>query len=319
MSGAEGGVLGAEEADAFLEMLVAERGCAPNTLDAYARDLIDCQRFLASRGEGLAVASPDGIAAYLAHLTDAGLSPRTQARRLSALRQYFHFLVEEGHRTDDPTLSLAAPRGRQKLPRTLSVSDVARLLEAARGTTPDAIRLTCLLELLYTSGLRVSELLTLPMTALHADARTTTLMVRGKGGRERLVPVGSAARTAIAAYLPLRASYFLPRAPHGARYLFPSRAADGHITRQRFGQMLKELALEAGIDPDRLSPHVLRHAFATHLLEGGADLRSLQTLLGHADITTTQIYTHVTGDRLADTVRRFHPLARPVEGEENEG
>jgi integrase/recombinase XerD len=291
--------------EAFLEMLAAERGAAALTLAAYRRDLADVSGFLAP--SAVEAATSEDLRRYLARLARRRLAPRTAARRLSALRQFFRFLVIDGRRRDDPTAALDAPRLGRPLPKLVSEEDAGRLIDAARRRAgPEGARLVCLIELLYGAGLRVSELVNLPLTAARGERRF--LIVRGKGDKERLVPLGERARAALAEYLVERAQ-FLP--PHGAsRFLFPSRGAEGHLTRRRCGQLMKELALAAGIDPSRLSPHVLRHAFATHLLAGGADLRSVQEMLGHADIATTQIYTHVAGDLLQRLVSAHHPLAR---------
>ena len=293
------------QVEAFLEMLVAERDARPNTLAAYLRDLTDFAEFLA--GRGIATASSADLRAYLASLGRRGLSPRTAARRLSTLRQFHKFLYAEGLRGDDPAAALDGPRQGRRLPKVLSESEVERLLAAARGRAgPEGTRRLALLELLYASGLRVSELISLPLAAVRRDPRV--IFVRGKGGRERLVPLGEPARAAVAAYLPLR-RHFLPEQAESP-WLFPSGGREGHLTRQRVGQLLKALAVEAGIARDKVSPHVLRHAFATHLLDHGADLRALQQMLGHADISTTQIYTHVLDERLKTLVQDRHPLAR---------
>ncbi|WP_084536511.1 site-specific tyrosine recombinase XerD [Azospirillum halopraeferens] len=300
--------------DAFLDMLMAERGAAANTREAYGRDLADVSLWLARRGAALEAAGTEDLRAYLDHLVRSGTAPapRTVARRLSALRQFFRFLVSEGRRGDDPSSALDSPRQGRPLPRILSEAEVEALIDTAhRRGGPEGMRLVALLEILYATGLRVSELVGLPLTAILRDGRG--LIVRGKGGRERLVPLSEPAQRAIAAYLPLRAAFLVPgREGKQAGFLFPSRSsAGGHLTRQRFAQILKDLTVEAGIDPDRVSPHVLRHAFATHLLDHGADLRSVQKMLGHADIATTQIYTHVVSDRLRRVVVENHPLARP--------
>jgi integrase/recombinase XerD len=292
-------------AEAFLEMLAAERGAARNTLLAYRADLEDAAAFLAARGRGLSAAGQDDLRAYLESLAAAGLSARTAARRLSALRQFHLFLYREKHRTDDPTAELDRPKLGRRLPRVLSVAEVAALIEAAAAAPPpEGLRDAALVELLYGSGLRASEVITLPRAAFRAG--TEALLVRGKGGKERLVPLGPRARAAVAAMLVAEAARKRPP----SRWLFPARGAAGHLTRQTLGLVVKRAALAAGIDPARVSPHVLRHAFATHLLEGGADLRVLQTLLGHADIATTEIYTHVSEGRLAATVAAHHPLAK---------
>ena len=308
--------------EAFLEMLAAERGAARLTLAAYRNDLEALARFLAPRGTALENADAAGLHDYLAAMTTRHLAPRTLARRLSAMRQFFRFLVSDSTRADDPTSGLDPPRLGRPLPKILSEAEVERLIAAA-ASWPDeeGARLRCLLEVLYASGLRVSELVGLPLAAAQRDPRF--LLVRGKGGKERVVPLSAPARQALAAYLECR-GHFLPHGRQSdaktasaktadakmARWLFPSRGEAGHLTRQRCGQLLKELALAAGLDPARLSPHVLRHAFASHLLDHGADLRSVQQMLGHADIATTQIYTHVQSERLRRLVETAHPLAR---------
>ncbi|WP_268810763.1 site-specific tyrosine recombinase XerD [Tistlia consotensis] len=293
----------------FLEMLAAERGAADNTLEAYRRDLEHLAGFLAGRGRAPSNATADDLRGYLAQLEAAGMAPRTAARRLSALRQYYRFLVSEERRADDPTLQLSSPRQGRSLPKILSEDEVTRLLEAARRRNgPEGLRLVAILELLYATGLRVSELVGLPAAAVARDPRL--LIVSGKGGRERMVPLNEAARAALLAYEPARRG-FLRRAGD-ERWLFPSRGGHGHLTRHRVAQLLKELAVEAGIDPAKVSPHVLRHAFASHLLAHGADLRAVQQMLGHADISTTQIYTHVLDERLRTLVQEHHPLARPA-------
>ncbi|MBL27748.1 MAG: recombinase XerD [Rhodospirillaceae bacterium] len=292
--------------EAFLEMMSAERGAAPNTLAAYRRDLEDFVRFVEGRGRSGSDAAEDEIRAYMASLSAAGYSARTAARRLSAVRQFHRFLFEDGRRDDDPSAAVDAPRRGRSLPKILSEEEVEALLAAARRREGrDGVRMVALLEVLYATGLRVSELVGLPMSALRGELGV--LMVAGKGGRERMVPLGGPAADALAAYLELR-SAFLP-GDRPSRWLFPSRSASGHLTRQRFAQLLKETALDAGVDPAKLSPHVLRHAFASHLLAHGADLRAVQTMLGHADISTTQIYTHVLAERLQTLVRTHHPLA----------
>lgn len=299
--------------ESFLDMMSAERGAAQNTLDAYARDILAFAQDCAGAGCDLKRADRDRVRAHLAGLSAAAIKASSQARKLSALRRFYGFLYSEGIRRDDPCGAVEAPRLSRPLPKILSAAEALKLVEAARKDNegnPERTRLLCIVEMLYASGLRISELVGLPLAAVRANERL--IHVRGKGGRERLAPVGAAARQALEAYLLVRES-FLPRGKLGvaaARYLFPSRGAESHLTRRRCHQLLKSLAAEAGIDPARLSPHVLRHAFATHLVEGGADLRSVQTLLGHADIATTQIYTHVARDRLKRTMESAHPLAR---------
>jgi len=294
----------------FLDMMAAERGASRNTLDAYRRDLAAFDAHLARDGGSAEKATRDEVRRYLAAMA-ASAAASSQARRLSALRQYFAFLYAEGLRRDDPTSAIESPRRGQTLPKILSQADIEKLIGAAREAAEEGgegVRLLCLLEILYASGLRVSELVTLPLSAAHGG--NAFLLVKGKGGKERMVPLNPAARAAIRDYLKVRDGFLAPAVRGSERYLFPSRGAGGHLTRRRCHQLLKALALKADIDPDKLSPHVLRHAFATHLVEGGADLRSVQTLLGHADIATTQIYTHVASERLKATVAAAHPLSR---------
>ena len=295
----------APQAEAFLEMLSAERGAAALTLDAYRRDLADFDGFL--KGTPVAIAGADDIRRYLARLDATGMAPRTAARRLSALRQFFKFLLTEGIRADDPTAVIDAPRQGRPLPKILSEAEVTQLIETARADeSPEGVRLSAMLELMYASGLRVSELVALPLGTVARGDRA--IVVRGKGDKERLVPLGAQALRAVRDYLTVR-PLFLAKG-QVSRWLFPSRAASGHLTRMRCGQLLKDLAVKAGVDPAKLSPHVLRHAFATHLLSHGADLRSVQQMLGHADISTTQIYTHVDVERLTALVTAHHPLAK---------
>ncbi len=293
--------------ESFLEMMSAERGASGNTLAAYGKDLEAYGGFLARRGLALEAGGRDEIGSFLAEQHRGGLSPRTTARRLSTLRQFHRFLMREGVRADDPLDGLEAPRGGRPLPKILTEAEVDRLLAAVhRMKGPEGRRLAALVELLYATGLRISELVTLPLGAVARDPEV--LLVRGKGGRERLVPLSPAAREAVKAYRAARAAFLAGRPD--SPWLFPSRGAAGHLTRRRVGQLLKELALEAGLAPEKVSPHVLRHAFASHLLDHGADLRSVQQMLGHADISTTQIYTHVLNERLKALVREHHPLAR---------
>lgn len=277
--------------EAFLEMLMAERGASKNTVSAYHRDLKDYAAHLAGQGLSMESVGPDDVSAYLAGLAQAGAKPTTTARKLSALRQFYRFLYAEGIAGRDATATVDAPRKGRPLPKFLSEAEVDTLLVAARAMKGlEGIRLSCLLEVLYATGLRVSELVTLPLAAARREE--PFLMVRGKGGKERLVPLSPPARDAIRAYREIRDA-FLPEDGRESPHLFPSRSKEGHLTRQRFGQMLKEVALKAGLDPEKVSPHVLRHAFAGHLVAHGADLRAVQQMLGHADISTTQIYTHV--------------------------
>jgi integrase/recombinase XerD len=293
--------------DSFLEMMTAERGASRHTIDAYRRDLTGYGRFLASRALDSQSADATAVRAFLAHQSSAGASAATLARRLSAIRQYHRFLYVEGARSDDPTQTIEGPRQQRPLPKLITHGEIAALIATARSRDDaEGLRLTACLELLYATGLRVSELVALPLSALAPDR--SLLTVRGKGDKERMVPIGGAAREALDAYLAVRDQFLVTQ---GRPYLFPSRSRAGHLTRQRLSQIFKALASEAGIDPAKLSPHVLRHAFASHLLAGGADLRAVQLMLGHADIATTQIYTHVQGDRLAAAVRTHHPLAKP--------
>ncbi|MDR3407532.1 MAG: site-specific tyrosine recombinase XerD [Methylovirgula sp.] len=297
---------------AFLEMLAAERGAAANTLEAYRRDLADYQGALVRTRKTLQNAATDDIKAYLRGLKSRGFAPSSSARRLSAIRQLHRFLYAEGLRGDDPAAILEGPRRPPSLPKILSIEEVERLLAAAQtavAETPeksaarlDALRTSCLLELLYATGLRVSELVALPKTA--GKRAEPLILVRGKGGRERLVPLSEPARRAVAAYRALLDSQGHAAGP----WLFPAQGASGHLSRQVFARDLKTIAAQAGIATARVSPHVLRHAFASHLLQNGADLRVVQELLGHADISTTQIYTHVLDARMKAMVRDLHPL-----------
>ncbi|HXW24299.1 MAG TPA: site-specific tyrosine recombinase XerD [Xanthobacteraceae bacterium] len=299
----------------FLDMLAAERGAAANTLAAYTRDLEDFSAHLHAARRTVASARSDDVRAYLGALAKRGFSAASVARRLSAIRQLYRFLYAEGHRADDPAAAIEGPRRARPLPKVLSIGDVDRLLAAARAPAEDparklperlrAMRLFCLLEVLYATGLRVSELVALPAAAARRDQRV--LMIRGKGGKERIVPLNDAARCAMTDYLALRRE---AERDATSPYLFPSFGEGGHLTRQHFARDLKALAGAAGLRADMVSPHVLRHAFASHLLQNGADLRSVQTLLGHADISTTQIYTHVLAERLKSLVRDLHPLAQ---------
>lgn len=306
-----------DEVGAFLDMLVAERGASINTIAAYSRDLADFSSFMSGRSRSIVAASSDELRRYLEQLRDGqGVAARTQARRLSAIRQFFGFVISEGWRTDDPAAALDSPKLGRTLPKILTEDDVDALLAAAGreaadpNRQPEGLRLVALLETLYATGLRVSELVELPLAAIARDGRV--LMVRGKGNKERLVPLSEPARAALADYLAVRDHFLVAgREAVQARFLFPSRSAEaGHLTRQRFAQLLKKLSMDAGLDPAKVSPHVLRHAFATHLLSHGADLRSVQKMLGHADISTTQIYTHILGDRLAELVETHHPLGK---------
>jgi len=296
----------------FLDMLAAERGAGKNTLDAYRNDLADLAAHLRAAGATIAAATTDDLRGFLAALAERGFKASSLARRLSAVRQLYRFLYAEGKRSDDPAAVLEGPKRGRALPKVLSIAEVDALLAQARNDMEDgeappakrlrAARLLCLLEVVYATGLRVSELVALPASAAKRDQRM--LVVRGKGGKERLVPLNQAAKRAMADYLKLRGED-----GHDSKWLFPSFGETGHLTRQHFARELKTLGAACGIAPARLSPHVLRHAFASHLLHNGADLRVVQTLLGHADISTTQIYTHVLEERLKALVRDLHPLA----------
>ena len=291
--------------DMFFEMMAVERGVASRTIEGYRRDLEDFETFLTGRSVSLDTLGTEHIRAYMAALTGDGLAASTVARRLSAIRQYFRFLYAEGLRADDPSLNIKGPRLRRPLPKYLSEKEVGDLLAVGRlREGPDGLRLTALLEVLYASGMRVSELVGLPLAAAMRNERY--LVVTGKGGKERIVPLSDPALDALADYREAR-SYFLP-ADQTSPWLFPSRGKSGHLTDRRFSQLLKELAIEANLPPAKVSPHVLRHAFASHLLANGADLRAVQQMLGHADISTTQIYTHVLETRLKSLVEQHHPL-----------
>ncbi|MBP1804425.1 site-specific tyrosine recombinase XerD [Rubellimicrobium aerolatum] len=294
---------------AFLDSLSAERDAALNTRLAYARDLAAFSDWLGRQGRDLATAGAPEVDAYLVACEAEGLSRATRARRLSAIRQLFRFAQEEGFRADNPVLRLAGPGRERRLPGTLDLREIESLIAAARATPRDAVRNACLLELLYATGMRVSELVSLPVAAARGDPKV--VLVRGKGGKERLVPLSPPAREALRDWLGARdaAEAERPEGRPASRFLFPSRGAAGHLTRQGFFALLKDLALRAGVPADRVAPHRLRHAFATHLLAGGADLRSIQAMLGHADIATTEIYTHVLDERLSELVLTRHPLA----------
>lgn len=295
----------------FLEMMAAERGASLNTLQAYQRDLIRFSGFLQAQGLKSDRAQALDIRNYLEDLTAEDLSPRTQARHLSSLKQYFLFLMEEGLRTDNPIAEIDAPKMGQALPKFLSVDDTEKLLAAARDVQDkEGLRLHTLVELLYATGMRVTELVSLKVSQTQRDPRILT--VRGKGNKERLVPLSRTARKALDSYIAQRKNFLSTsdqKNDQDPGWLFPSRGKSGYLTRHRVGQLLKELAIKSGIDPKQISPHILRHAFATHLLENGADLRSVQKMLGHSDISTTQIYTHVLQDRLQRLVQDHHPLS----------
>ena len=301
----------------FTDMLAAEQGAGSNTLDAYRRDLSDLSGFLARSSLSFTSVTTQGLRDYLADLDGRGYKSSSVARRLSAMRHLFRFLLNERVRQDDPAAILSGPKRGRPLPKVLSISDVDRLLSYAKASTENAkasaaqrlrtLRLYCLLEVLYATGLRVSELVALPVSAARRDARM--IVVRGKGDKERLVPLNEASRQAMTDYLAALGGLRKKSGPSSAgKWLFPSFGESGHLTRQHFARDLKELAAGAGLSPRLISPHVLRHAFASHLLHNGADLRVVQTLLGHTDISTTQIYTHVVEERLKSLVRDLHPL-----------
>lgn len=303
----------------FLDMLAAEQGAGQNTLDAYRRDLTDLAAFLAGKGVSLGTADTQTLRDYLADLDDRGFKSTSVARRLSSMRHLFRFLLNERVRADDPAAILSGPKRGRGLPKVLSIADVDRLLTHAKTACAAAdsparrlrsLRLYCLIEVLYATGLRVSELVSLPVSAARRDARM--IVVRGKGDKERLVPLNDSARAAMADYLAALQAEAKDKAgakSPAPKWLFPSFGESGHLSRQHFARDLKELAAAAGVPPRLISPHVVRHAFASHLLHNGADLRVVQTLLGHTDISTTQIYTHVVEERLKSLVRDLHPLA----------
>ncbi len=300
--------------EAFLETMSISRGAAANTLAAYRRDLEDASRFLRAEHPdqgSLATADSEALAGYMRDLTNRNLSPATCARRLASLRAFYRFELDDGTRSDDPTSRLDGPKITRTPPDVLSREDVAHLIEAAEGDSPANLRDRCLIELIYGAGLRASEACELPMRAIPRG-RETALIVRGKGDKERLAPLGSAAIGVLRDYLQYARPRLLPKGASrkvAERYVFPSRGKTGCLTRRRLAQVLEELAVKAGISPARVTPHAFRHAFATHLLNGGADLRAVQMLLGHADISTTQIYTHVMTDELSRLLEAAHPLA----------
>jgi len=308
---------------AFLDACAAEQGAARNTQLAYGRDLKDVASWLTGKNLGFATAMREDVEAYLVSCDADGLSQATRARRLSAIRQIYRFAFEEGWREDNPAIEIRGPGRPKRLPGTLDEDEVDRLLDAARATgrtEADRLRNACLMELLYATGMRVSELVSLPVSAARGDPRM--LLVVGKGGKERMVPLSPPAREALADWLAVRDAQFEAKRakmgasaplPPEARYLFPSRGKAGYLTRHGFYLLIKDFAVAAGVPPDRVTPHTLRHAFATHLLANGADLRSIQTLLGHADVATTEIYTHVLDARLSELVLTRHPLADKAE------
>ncbi|WP_298932310.1 site-specific tyrosine recombinase XerD [uncultured Ruegeria sp.] len=303
----------------FLQAQAAELGAATNTLLAYGRDLKDFAAWLDHRKVGFDQADRDEIEAYLIDCDAQGLSRSTRARRLSAIKQLFRFAFEEGWRDANPAIQIKGPGRQKRLPKILDVPEVDRLLEAARTTgrsKADRVRNTCMMEVLYATGMRVTELVSLPVSSARGDPRM--LLVVGKGGKERMVPLSPPARDALAAWLSVRDQAEDQTVADGgqqSRFLFPSRGKSGHLTRHRFFLLVKELAVQGGVSPEKVTPHTLRHAFATHLLANGADLRSIQTLLGHADVATTEIYTHVLDERLAELVLQHHPLTKDPDAE----
>ncbi|WP_051153738.1 site-specific tyrosine recombinase XerD [Litoreibacter arenae] len=300
--------------ETFLDAQAAELDASENTLLAYGRDLIDFAGWLTDRGRSFDSAARSDVEDYLIHCDEQGLAASTRARRLSAIKQLYRFAYEEGWREDNPAIQIKGPGRKKSLPQTLSVEEVDRLLGAAQTSArsqEDRLRNTCLMELLYATGMRVTELVTLPVAAARGDPRM--LLVRGKGGKERMVPLAASARDAVAVWIETRDEMDAKAQAKGkpaSKYLFPSHGRTGHLTRHRFYVLIKELAVAGGVDPSKVTPHTLRHAFATHLLANGADLRAIQTLLGHADISTTEIYTHVLDERLKELVLEHHPLTK---------
>ncbi len=295
---------------AFLEAQAAELDAATNTQLAYARDLTDFSGWLTSKDLHFAGVTQDHVESYLIHCDAQGLAKSTRARRLSAIKQIFRFAFEEGWRTQNPAITIKGPGRSKALPKTLDVPEIERLLTAARDSR-EGLRNTALMELLYATGMRVTELVSLPVSA--ARGNPAMLLVRGKGGKERLVPLSPPAKIAMAAWLVARDKTEEDARQKGvppSKFLFPSRGKLGHLTRHRFFGLIKEFAVAGGVSPEKVTPHTIRHAFASHLLAGGADLRSIQTMLGHADVATTEIYTHVLDERLTELVMDHHPLSR---------
>tara|TARA_B000000565_G_scaffold103496_1_gene77329 strand:- start:6536 stop:7477 length:942 start_codon:yes stop_codon:yes gene_type:complete len=291
----------------YQEMLVVEKNVSRHTLESYSRDLKKLSNYLQENKMELADVTLEVLRGFAAALYDQNLSARSAARIISSCRGFFQFLVLEGQRENNPAKQLEMPKHRVGLPKILSVEEVTTLIQTAHGDeTPEGLRLTALLEILYATGLRVSELISLPFSLFRDTPEI--LLIRGKGDKERYVPIGRYALKALQRYLTVRDVFISGAKSH--QFLFPSRGAQGHLTRQRFGQLLKDLAVEAGLDPAKLSPHVIRHAFASHLLHNGADLVSIQKMLGHSDLATTQIYTHVMKDKLIEAVTNFHPLSQ---------
>jgi integrase/recombinase XerD len=295
----------------FLEAQAAELGAANNTLLAYGRDLKDFQDWLIQQSRDFLEATQGDVESYLIYCDAQGLAKSTRARRLSSIKQIYRFAFEEGWREDNPPIQITGPGLDKRLPKTLTVEEVDHLLNAARSVGRDRLRNTCLMELLYATGMRVTELVSLPVSAARGDPRV--LLILGKGGKERIVPLSPPAREALVAWLPVRDAaddLAKSKGKPASKFLFPSRSAAGFLTRHRFYLLIKELAVAGGVMPSKVTPHTLRHAFATHLLAGGADLRSIQAMLGHADVATTEIYTHVLDERLTELVLEHHPLAK---------
>ncbi|MFY0597277.1 MAG: site-specific tyrosine recombinase XerD [Cognatishimia sp.] len=297
----------------FLEAQAAELGASNNTQMAYARDLKGFSEWTETRGQVFSQLNREDIEDYLVYCDNQGLAKSTRARRLSAIKQLYRFAFEEGWRDTNPAIQIKGPGLDKRLPKTLEVEEVDKLIEAARlsgRNKNERTRNICLMELLYATGMRVSELVSMPVSASRGDPRM--LLIKGKGGKERMVPLSSPARAALVAWLEIRDANEEESQRKGkaaSSFLFPSRGKLGHLTRHRFYAMIKEFAVASGVNPDKVTPHTLRHAFATHLLANGADLRSIQTLLGHADVATTEIYTHVLDERLKSLVLESHPLS----------
>lgn len=294
--------------DRFIEMMLAERGISKNSATSYQRDLLDFADFV--KGVDLSNISPDEVREFVYHLSKKDLNPRSISRKISAIRSFYHFLISEGEMKENPAMHVDLPKFNAPLPSVLSVEEIRLLLSVCDDNSPESIRLKCMMSLLYASGLRVSELVALKVTDISSDAATgkinNYLTILGKGSKERIVIINENAIKALEDYLPIREMYIVGTAEN--LYLFPSKSKAGHMTRQNFALLLKNASLKSGLDPEKVSPHKLRHSFASHLLEGGADLRVIQELLGHADISTTQIYTHVRPEQLKDVVKKHHPL-----------
>lgn len=294
--------------DRFIEMMLAERGISKNSATSYRRDLIDFADFL--KGADLKDISPDEVREFVYHLSSKDLNPRSISRKISAIRSFYHFLISEGERKENPAMHIDLPKFKAPLPSVLSVEEIRLLLSACNDNSPESIRLKSMMSLLYASGVRVSELVSLKVTDIVMDISSgkihNYLTILGKGNKERIVIINENAIKALEEYLPIREIYITGTGEN--LYLFPSKSKAGHMTRQNFALLLKNAAIKCGLDPEKVSPHKLRHSFASHLLEGGADLRVIQELLGHADISTTQIYTHVRPEQLKDVVKKYHPL-----------